>query len=253
MRFNDKWPLSLSIVRHGQSAGNVARDLAEAKGSPTIDIEFRDIDVPLSELGHRQAAAIGSWYADQPKNMRPHIILTSPYVRAEQTAAEIQCALQTKGDNVEVVFDERLREREFGVLDRLTKVGITERFPVEAELRSRLGKFYYRPPGGESWADVILRLRSVLDSLARDYAGERVLIVCHSVVILCLRYLFEAMTEKEILEIEQQIDLANCSLTTYRFEEAEGTAGRPVLDKFNFVAPLEQSNEAVTAEPDRHN
>ncbi|RZJ04759.1 MAG: histidine phosphatase family protein, partial [Haliea sp.] len=44
------WPKTLWIVRHGQSAGNVARDSAEAAGLHTIDIAERDIDVPLSEL-----------------------------------------------------------------------------------------------------------------------------------------------------------------------------------------------------------
>lgn len=248
MRFNDKWPQNLMIVRHGQSAGNVARDLAESKMSETIDIEFRDVDVPLSQLGHRQARAIGDWLKQQEPDKRPNIILSSPYKRALQTAEEIRQALGAK----EVLFDERLREREFGILDRLTSRGIRAKYPYEAELRARLGKFYYRPPGGESWTDVILRLRSVLDSLARDYADQRVLLVCHSVVILCLRYLFETMTEEEILKIEREADIANCSLTTYRFEAAEGTAGSPVLETFNFVAPLKESHERVTTEPDRH-
>jgi len=35
----------------------------------------------------------------------------------------------------------------------------------EAARRARLGKLYYRPPGGESWADVALRLRSFLSEL----------------------------------------------------------------------------------------
>ena len=248
MRFNDKWPERLLIVRHGQSAGNIARELAEAKMSDTIDIDARDVDVPLSNLGHRQARAIGEWLKHQPAEKRPNIILSSPYKRALQTAEEIRQAIGAG----KVLFDERLREREFGVLDRLTSRGIKSKFPHEAELRARLGKFYYRPPGGESWTDVILRLRSVLDSLARDYADQRVLIVCHSVVILCLRYLFETMTEEQILKIERETDIANCSLTTYRFEAAEGTAGSPVLESFNFVAPLKESHERVTTEPDRH-
>ena len=247
MKFNDKWPKSLSIVRHGQSAGNVARDLAESKLADVIDIDFRDVDVPLSGLGHRQARAIGEWYASQPKDKHPDVILSSPYKRALETAEEIRKALKAPP----VLFDERLREREFGVLDRLTGRGIVAKFPQEAELRKRLGKFYYRPPGGESWTDVILRLRSVLDSLARDYADRKVLIVCHSVVILCLRYLFETMTEEEVLQIERSNDIANCSLTTYRFEAAEGTAGSPVLETFNFVAPLKESHQRVTTEPDR--
>ena len=54
-----RWPAKLWIVRHGQSAGNVARDAADAAGLPVIDLKVRDVDVPLSELGHRQAAALG--------------------------------------------------------------------------------------------------------------------------------------------------------------------------------------------------
>ena len=49
-----KWPQQLWIVRHGQSAGNVARDSAEAARLPLIDIAERDIDVPLSPLGEQQ-------------------------------------------------------------------------------------------------------------------------------------------------------------------------------------------------------
>ena len=43
-------------------------------------------------------------------------------------------------------MDERLREKEFGILDRLTKAGIAERFPDQAALRARMGKFYHRSP-----------------------------------------------------------------------------------------------------------
>lgn len=249
MRFNDKWPETLSILRHGQSAGNVARDEAEARNSETIDIEDRDIDVPLSELGVRQARGVGEWFLAQPVSERPDVILTSPYVRAQQTAREVQRALGgtvggVVGGAVEFVSDERLREREFGLLEGLTWHGVEVRHPTEAKMRAHLGKFYYRPPGGESWADVILRLRSVLDSLSRDYANRRVLLVCHSAVILCLRYIFEGLTEKQILDIERHTDIANCSLTTYHFESREGTVGHPRLVRFNFVAPLTHSARA---------
>ena len=69
------------------------------------------------------------------------------------------------------VTDERLREKEFGVLDRLTTLGIEQHFPDQAEARRRIGKFYHRPPGGESWCDVILRLRSVLDTISLHHSG----------------------------------------------------------------------------------
>ena len=58
------------MARHGQSAGNVARDSAEAAGLPVIDIAERDIDVPLSELGRTQATALGHWFGELPPHRR---------------------------------------------------------------------------------------------------------------------------------------------------------------------------------------
>lgn len=55
----------------------------------------------------------------------------------------------------------------------LTTEAIAELFPGQAEARKRLGKFYHRPPGGESWCDVILRLRSAMDTLSLHYSGRR--------------------------------------------------------------------------------
>ena len=77
-------------------------------------------------------------------------------------------------------LDERLRDRELGILDRLTSAGVEARFLEEGERRRWLGKFYYRPPGGESWADVVLRLRSLLADLDREHPGQEVLLVCLS-------------------------------------------------------------------------
>ncbi len=48
------WPDLLYIVRHGESAGNVARDVAVRAGHPMIELETRDVDVPLSDLGSEQ-------------------------------------------------------------------------------------------------------------------------------------------------------------------------------------------------------
>jgi broad specificity phosphatase PhoE len=147
------------------------------------------------------------------------------------------------------VVDERLREKEFGILDRLTHRGIVERYPEQSEARARLGKFYHRPPGGESWADVILRLRSVLDTVSLHHArpGARVLVVAHQVIVLCFRYLVEEMTEDEILTVDRQGDVANCGVTSYALDPA-GECLR--LDAYNFSAPLEAEGTPVTARPD---
>ncbi|MEO7368328.1 MAG: histidine phosphatase family protein, partial [Gemmatimonadaceae bacterium] len=57
------WPDLLYIVRHGESAGNVAREAALAAGNLTIDLTVRDVDVPLSGLGQEQSVALGKWFA----------------------------------------------------------------------------------------------------------------------------------------------------------------------------------------------
>jgi broad specificity phosphatase PhoE len=244
------WPDLLYIIRHGESAGNVAREAAMAAGDLTIDLTVRDVDVPLSTLGEEQSVALGKWFAKLPRDKAPNIILTSPYLRARNTAEIVAMSAGLSHDRFTIVIDERLREKEFGILDRLTRAGIEAYHPDQAEFRKLLGKFYHRPPGGESWCDVILRLRSAVEMISREYCGERVLLVCHSVVVLCMRYLLEHMTEDEILKIDRENEIANCSVTSYRYSEHAGPRGKLNLDVFNFVAPLEEAGAPITSKPD---
>ncbi|MBA2341148.1 MAG: histidine phosphatase family protein [Pyrinomonadaceae bacterium] len=250
MSENQKWPDTLWLVRHGESAGNVARDAAEAAGHHVIDIAMRDVDVPLSGLGERQSAALGRWFGRMNEDERPDVVLASPYLRAHRTAEIALAEAGIDPASVSFIRDERLREKEFGILDRLTKFGVKEKYPEQAEMRSLLGKFYHRPPGGESWCDVILRLRSVIDTITRDYRCERVLIVSHQVVVNCFRYLIERMTEEQILTLDRQQDVPNCSVTSYEFDLSLGKRGKLALRLVNFVAPLEEAGTEVTTKPD---
>lgn len=221
-------------------------------GAARIDIDARDVDVPLSALGEKQADAVGRWFHALPEAERPEVVVASPYVRAQRTATLIRDAGGVGRNAAPNLIDERLREKEFGVLDRLTSTGIKELYPDEAERRQVLGKFYYRPPAGESWCDVILRLRSALHTMSIHYEGRRVLIVGHQVVVLCLRYLIENLSEQGILAIDAEGDVANCSVTEYAFDPAQAADGGPVLRRYNFVAPVERSGARVTSEPDEN-
>jgi probable phosphoglycerate mutase len=241
-----RWPARLWLVRHGESAGNLARDAANAAGQVVIDIAGRDVDVPLSPLGQRQATALGRWFTTLDEANRPTASFASPYVRAEQTLEAIRAAGGLVPNAVSAV-DERLREKEFGLLDRLTRFGVEQRYPEQAEIRTRVGKFYYRPPAGESWTDVILRLRTFADTMSLHHsdADSRVLIVAHQVIVLCMRYLIEGLSEREILTIDAAGDVANCGVTEYEFAE-----DRLRLVRYNFTAPLESQGAPVTTEPD---
>jgi broad specificity phosphatase PhoE len=171
-------------------------------------------------------------------------------VRAKQTAEIICREGGLSGGPARTIVDERLREREFGIFDRLTTAGIRHKFPEEAAHRRRLGKFYHRPPGGESWADVILRLRSMLNTINLHYCDRRVLVVCHQVVVLCFRYILEELDEAQILSVDKQADVLNCGIAAYDFEpDADGLCV-PDLSLWNYGAPLEAEGAPKTAEPD---
>jgi broad specificity phosphatase PhoE len=244
-----KWPQEIWLVRHGQSAGNIARDVAEARAGLHIEIATRDVDVPLSELGLAQSHALAGWFAALPAATRPNVVLHSPYVRAADTARIIANHMGAPAAHT-MLADERLREKEFGILDRLTSHGIAHKYPELSEQREHVGKFYFRPPGGESWCDVILRLRSVLDTITREYCGERVLIVAHQVIVNCFRYLFERLDESKILEFDRSADVPNCAVTSYSFAPELGRNGKLVLQLTNFVAPLEAAGTPVTVQKD---
>ena len=240
-----RWPARLWIVRHGQSAGNVARDEAHLAGVDRIKIGGRDVDVPLSGLGEQQSDALGHWFSQNDEEERPDILLSSPYRRSLQTARRFRDAGGAAPDEV-ICMDERLREKEFGILDGLTTHGIANVFPEQADFRKILGKFYHRPPGGESWCDVILRLRSLLDTVSLHYAERRVMIFAHQVVVLCMRYIIENLDEDGILTIDREADVANCSVTEYCFDSTLGKSGNLSLVRYNATAPIEAEHAPVT-------
>jgi broad specificity phosphatase PhoE len=126
----------IGLIRHGESSGNVAWEAAEAAGHDVVDLPERDADVPLSPEGERQGKALGRWFASMPRERWPDLVVSSPYLRALDTAH-----LALPGHPRSRV-DERLRDRELGVFDVLTKHGVARRYPEEPARERRLGKFY---------------------------------------------------------------------------------------------------------------
>jgi probable phosphoglycerate mutase len=78
---------------------------------------MRDVDVPLSELGHQQAEGTGRWFAAAARDERPEVILSSPYIRAARPPRRSATPAALAGGAKPTIIDERLREREFGVFD----------------------------------------------------------------------------------------------------------------------------------------
>lgn len=227
-------PRGLVLVRHGESVGNVAAARADREAALVVDVATRDADTPLSDRGREQAAALGTWLGTLPAAARPDVVWCSPYLRTRETAG---IALDAAGLDVPVRLDERLRDRELGVLDRLTWRGVREQHPQEAERRRHLGKMYHRPPGGESWADVALRLRSALADLQVRDADRQVLVVAHDAVVMLLRYVLEELTEEQLMAVVRERSVRNASVT--RLVRAEGSWRLEVFDDVTHLAALD--------------
>jgi len=240
-------PTALWLVRHGESMGNLADAQAHQSGSGRLELDVRDPDVPLSPAGEAQAEALGAWLAGLPADQRPTTVLSSPFARAAGTAER---AVAGSGLDLTIRFDERLRERDFGAFDGMTREGIRAEFPDEARRRDLLGKFYYRPPGGESWADVALRVRSLLATEALRHDGERLLCVSHQAVIMVFRYVLEELSEQQLLDIDRHDQVANTSVTRYELDGVDDGDGDFRLVDFNGVAHLQGPAAPLTEESD---
>ena len=200
----------IGAVRHGESTANVAAKDAARNGLDLIEMAEREADVPLSPLGRHQAESLGARLGRLDVDRRPDVVIASPFLRARQTAE-----LAVAGLDLPLTIDERLRDRDLGVLDLHTAQGIRAQFPQEAERRQHHGKFYYRPPGGESWTDVAFRLRVVLREIEQDAPGRRVLLVAHDVVVALVRYVLEALDERVLMERAAADPVRNASLSSW--------------------------------------
>ncbi|WP_439677777.1 histidine phosphatase family protein [Embleya sp. MST-111070] len=238
-------PAEIVAVRHGESTANAAFAAAAARSAarsaaarsagvaadPTAggweaeepdgdgecdpSVVGRDADIALSARGEDQAGAVGRRLALRGET--PDVVLVSPYRRARSTmriiareAARVGLLLPPPRR------DERLRDREMGVLELRTADAIERLYPDEAERRRRVGDLYYRPPGGESLADVALRLRTLLTDLRHEAPGAHVLIVGHDSTVLMLRYVLEGLTETDVDRLVRTDPVGNASISRWR-------------------------------------
>jgi broad specificity phosphatase PhoE len=210
-------PAELVAVRHGESTLNAAGLTGFAEVLAVVE---RDPDVPLSALGEVQSARLGRWFAGLPDERLPDLVLCSPFARARETARLVLAELDLAGRPLPPLHvDERLRDRETGVLDLFHSTTASPaahlEYPEEWARRRRLGELYYRPSGGESLADVAVRLRGVLADLHRTRAGRRVLVVGHDAVVAMLRFVVESLSEDDLHRIIRTDPARNASVTRW--------------------------------------
>ena len=229
-------------MRHAESEAVLRRLYIDQANSRDLELGLgvRDADVALTPRGKEQACATGRGLN---RDGRFDVVYVSPYRRTQQTAELICAELKPRP---RLVLEERIREKEFGIFEGLTKHGSQVRHPEEWARRAKIGKYYYRPPGGESFPDVNLRVHSFLGTLIREHAGQEVLVVTHSVVVLCFRRLLERLDEQEVLTLDKTDDVKVASLLTYEIGTRDGRSGVLVRTQWNVTLwePLSEESKS---------
>ncbi|QFY64049.1 phosphoglycerate mutase family protein (plasmid) [Rhizobium grahamii] len=170
------------LLRHGESLGNLDERAYR---------QFGDHAVPLSQWGYRQALtagrAIAAYLHDHPPVEASKLtIWYSPYLRTRQSKDAV---LETLPFDIvgDVREDYLLREQDFGLFTEIydhaeRKQKFPDEFEKWARLRNNSGKFYARPPDGESRADVAQRVRLFLQNIVHERDdGVDVIVVGHGV------------------------------------------------------------------------
>ncbi|BBX73130.1 bifunctional RNase H/acid phosphatase [Mycobacterium shinjukuense] len=184
-------PTRLLLLRHGQTELSAQRRYS-GRGNPA-----------LNEVGWRQAGLAARYLAQRGGISA---IISSPLQRAYDTAATAARAL-----GLDVTVDEDVIETDFGAWEGLTFGEASARDP---ELHRRwLRDSSAKPPGGESFDEVLRRVRRGRDRIIAGHQGRTVLVVSHVTPIKMLLRL--ALDAGAGVLYRLHLDLASLSIAEF--------------------------------------
>lgn len=191
----------LYLVRHGQTAGNVGQQL------------IGHTDMPLDELGLRQARQVGLHMQSLPLDA----IVSSPLTRAYVTALEI-----AGHQRIDVEVDDRLREMHFGYAEGLTMIEAVERYPAIMALQADPLDEDFAWPGGDIRSGFHAAVMATFADIASAHLGRHTAVVCHGGVIGSLLAQLDGGSPNDHLAYP----VANCSVTHLEVHLGGTTAHR---------------------------
>lgn len=208
--------MRLILIRHAETGHN--RD-ARVQGQA---------DIPLSDLGERQAEALARYVREE----QIAAIVASPLARAQSTAQALAARF-----GVSVITEPDLMEMNVGEMEGLSSGEMRSRFPdFLAEWVTERGPLL-EMPGGESLVQVQERAWRVVEHIRATYASETVALVSHNFVLSCLITRALDMPLHEF----RRFRLSVCGATTLRFRD-----DRTVLVRLNDTCHLARAGLPTT-------
>ena len=151
----------LCVVRHGETAWNAEH---RVQGQ---------LDVPLNAIGQAQAAAVSKVLSQEKFDA----LYSSDLIRARQTAQPTAFLL-----SMDILLERDLRERHYGIFERLTYAEVKTRFPEDyARFETRDPNYAFRT--GESLKDFSARSIAVISRIAKEHEGKSILVFTHGGVL----------------------------------------------------------------------
>lgn len=235
-------PIDLVLVRHGQSEGNAAKRLSEAGDHSAFTGAFmgrHSASLRLTDKGRHQAFLAGKFLREEFFENGPGYgfdrYITSEYLRAMETAGHLNLP------GARWYCDFYLTERDWGELDICPENEREEKYAEELRRRA-IEPFFWRPPGGESFAELCLRVDRVLHTLHRKCSNKRVIIVCHGEVMRAFQVRLERVSQvrfKELVFSEQNEDrIHNCQILHYTRRLLSGEMS-PHANRVRWIRPTD--------------
>ncbi len=225
-------PLQLVLVRHAESTRNEAKKDASFFADEYARNKVRgiaDYDTPLTEAGKAQARITG--HVLKQSFGQFDYVYHSGFARCSQTVDEILTNYtHSEREKIRVRMSTFIRERDPGYTYDMTEEEAVKAFPYMAEYWKTFGGFFASPPGGESLAQVTERIYLFLDTMFRDRAGQKVLIVTHAGAIRAFRFLLEQWDYAQAMNAVTEDKPLNCGVTVYEYDKHEK---KMVLKSYN--------------------
>ena len=205
-------PMDLYVIRHGESEANVMVKAGE-QGDDSLftqdNVTVPDRSWRLTAKGRCQAACIGQWLQQQQRLFDRYMV--SPYVRTRETAATMALP--------DAQWEEHrvIRERSWGEISTITKTDFQRDYERNWMFKNT-DPLYWRPPAGESIADVSEdRVHNVLTSLNRSSDEGSVVMVTHGDFMAALMLTLEDLSDEEFMRRDESEawTITNCTCLHY--------------------------------------